>query len=103
MDDLLLSLRINGIKRISEVEYAFLETNGRLSIFKYTKDKQKGAYPMPLILDGVVDKETLNFINKSNTWLKQELTKKRIHLTDIFYAFYNNQKIYIIKKEDLNF
>ena len=98
MDDLLLSLRINGIKRISEVEYAFLETNGRLSIFKYTKDKQKGAYPMPLILDGVVDKETLNFINKSNTWLKQELTKKRIHLTDIFYAFYNNQKIYIIKK-----
>ena len=103
MDDLLLSLRMNGIKSIIEVEYAFLEHNGSLSIFKYNNSKQKGTYPMPLILDGIVDKETLNNINKSNTWLKEELKRKRILLSDIFYAFYNNKKIYIIKKEDLNF
>lgn len=103
MDDLLLSLRINGIKNISEVEYAFLENNGVLSIFKYNNSKEKYDYPMPLILDGVVDKETLNNINKSNEWLKRELAKKRILLNDVFYAFYKNQKIYIIKKDELNF
>ena len=103
MDDLLLSLRINGIKSIDEVEYAFLESNGRLSIFRYTKERLKNNYPMPLILDGNVDKETLNHINKNIKWLKEELTKRRILINDIFYAFYNNNKIYIIKKEDLNF
>lgn len=103
MDDLLLSLRINGIKNISEVEYAFLENNGVLSIFKYNSSKEKYNYPMPLILDGVIDKESLNNINKSNDWLKNELVKKRILLNDVFYAFYKNQKIYIIKKDELNF
>ena len=102
MDDLLLSLRMNGIKNIMEVEYAFLENNGVLSVFKYN-NKEKYNYPMPLILDGVVDKETLNYINKSNEWLKNELSKKRLLLNDVFYAFYNNQKIYIIKKDELNF
>ena len=58
---------------------------------------------MPLILDGVIDKESLNNINKSNDWLKNELVKKRILLNDVFYAFYKNQKIYIIKKDELNF
>ena len=35
LDDLLLSLRQASIKSIDEVEYAFLESNGKLSIFKY--------------------------------------------------------------------
>ena len=35
MDDLLLSLRQKSIRDINEIEYAFLEPNGKLSIFKY--------------------------------------------------------------------
>ena len=35
MDNLLLSLRQKEVKNIDEVEYAFLEPNGKLSIFKY--------------------------------------------------------------------
>ena len=35
IDDLLISLRQSGIKSLEEVEFAFLESNGKLSIFKY--------------------------------------------------------------------
>ena len=34
-DDLILQLRQKDIKSIMEVEYAILENNGKLSVFKY--------------------------------------------------------------------
>ena len=99
IDDLLLELRQKDIKSIKDVEYAFLETNGKLSIFKYNILKIKSTYPMPLIIDGEINKNTLKRINKSIKWLYHKLDINKLSLSDIFYAFYKNNKIYIIKKE----
>ncbi len=99
LDDLLLSLRQKEIRDISDVEYAFLEANGKLSIFKYKPFKIKGNYPMPIIMDGSVNIESLKNIKKSMAWLKNTLENENILLSEIFYAFYKNKKIYIIKKE----
>ena len=41
IDDLLFQLRQNSIKSIEEIEYAFLEPNGKLSIFPYNILKLK--------------------------------------------------------------
>ncbi len=101
LDDLLLSLRQEKIKNIEDVEYAFLENNGRLSIFKYNIFKIKGNYPLPIIIDGVIQKQTLKNINKSSLWVKLYLKKQNILLEDVFYAFYKGTKIYIIKRSDL--
>lgn len=98
LDDLLLALRQQSIKSIEDVEYAVLEPNGKLSIFKYNLFKLKSDYPMPLILDGVIQKETLKKINKTEVWLKRNLSKKKIKKSQVFYAFYKNSKIYIIKR-----
>lgn len=98
LDDLLLALRQKEIKDISQVEYAFLEPNGKLSIFKYKPLKLKGNYPMPLIVDSKIEKDTLKHIKKSEQWLKSVLLIEKIELKDIFYAFYKNNKIYFIKK-----
>ncbi len=97
MDDLLYSLRQKEIGSIFEIEYAFLEANGKLSLFKYKPFGLKREYPMPLILDGEINKVTLNKINKDEIWLKGELKKKNLSIKDIFYAFYKNKKIYLIK------
>lgn len=97
MDDLLYSLRQKEIGSIFEIEYAFLEANGKLSLFKYKPFGLKREYPMPLILDGEINKVTLNKINKDEIWLKGELKKKNLNIKDIFYAFYKNKKIYLIK------
>ena len=101
MDDLLLSLRQNEIKDLNEIEYAFLEPNGKLSIFKYNLFRIRSSYPMPIILDGEVNKKTLEFLKKEQTWLEQELEKKGLSIADIFYAFYKNKRIFFIKKSEI--
>ena len=65
IDDLLLGLRQQNIKSIEEVEYAFLENNGQLSIFKYNFLGLSGSFPLPIIVDGEIQKTTLKNINKS--------------------------------------
>lgn len=95
LDDLLLSLRENQISGLNEVDYAILETNGRLSIFK--KDK-KGIYPLPVIIDGIVDNDALLNINKTNVWLNKVLNDNNLGIKDILYAFYKKNKLYIVRK-----
>ena len=102
MDDLLLSLRQKSIRDINEIEYAFLEPNGKLSIFKYNLFHIKTSYPMPLILDGEINKKTLNYIKKDKFWLEEELAKKNLELNDVFYAFYRKKKIFLIRKSELD-
>lgn len=101
MDNLLLSLRQNSIKNIDDVEYAFLEPNGKLSIFKYNIFKTRSAYPMPLILDGSIQKRALKHINKNLSWLENTLNSKNLTFKDVFYCFYKNKKLFIIKKTDV--
>ena len=98
LDDVLLELRQKSIKSINDVEYAILEPNGKLSIFKYNILKTKSDFPMPLVIDTEIKYETLKYINKSESWLINNLHNKKILLNDVFYSFYKNNKIYIIKK-----
>lgn len=100
LDDLLTQLRGQSIKSIEEVDYAILETSGKLSIFKKSDDK-KSTYPLALILDGVLNEDVLLQIRKTKIWLNKELEKEKISLDNIFYAFYKNNKLYIIEKNKI--
>ena len=101
LDDLLLQLREKDIRSIDEVDYAILEINGKLSVFK-KDDKDKKIYPLPIILDGEVQYDNLYAINKSNSWLLNTLYNKNIKVEDVFYAFCKKNDLYIIKKENTN-
>lgn len=101
LDDLLVQLRQNSIKSIEDIEYAFLEHNGKLSIFPYNILHIDSNYPMPLIVDGIIQKDTLKNINKSDNWLCNIIDKNNLNIKDIFYAFYKRKKIFIIKKSEL--
>lgn len=96
LDDLLTQLRLQGIKSIDKVKYAILENNGNLSVFNEDND-----YPLPLILDGVIDYYVLKDINKDYKWIMNLLNKKNILIEDVFYAFYTNKKLFIIEKKEL--
>lgn len=96
LDDLILQLREQQISSIEEVRYAVLENNGKLSIF----DK-KSSYPMPIILDGVVDENVLKDLNKDKKWVYKILKEENISLNNVFYAFYAKGKTFIIRKKDL--
>jgi len=96
LDDLITQLREKGIKSLEEVDYAVLENSGNLSVFQNTD-----AYPMPFILDGVIDYQVLKEIKKDRTWIQNFLKKEHLELEDIFYAFYTKDKTYIIKKNEI--
>lgn len=98
LDDLLISLRQKEIRDITEVEFAFLEPNGKLSIFKYKPFKIKSTYPLPIILDGKIDEESLKNIKKDKAWINNIMDNNNVLLEEVFYAFYKSKKLYFIKK-----
>lgn len=99
LEDLLTQLRARNVKSIEEVEYAILETSGKLSVF--TKDaNNSGPYPLALILDGKIQKMTLKKIRRNEKWLNELLDSKKVKLDDVFYAFYKDNQLFIIKNSD---
>lgn len=96
LDDLLTQLRLQGVKSIDKVRYAVLEKNGSLSVFN-----DNNEYPLPLILDGVIDYNALEEIKKDYNWIINILKNKNLELSEVFYAFYTNKKVFIIEKKEL--
>ncbi len=101
LDDLLVQIREKGYRSIEEVEYAILENNGTLSIFNFDKNNIKTPLPLPLILDSNIQKDTLKILNRDKKWVDKLLKDKSIELEDVFYAFYKDKNIFIIKNSDL--
>ena len=97
LDDLLSQLREEKFKSISEVEYAILETSGKLSVFRKEKDK-KVTFPLPLIIEGKIEYDTLKLLNKDLNWIKDHLS---VDIKDVFYGFYKDNNIYIIKNNEV--
>ena len=94
-------LLIKGYRSIEEIEYAILENSGTLSVFPYPKDKKKTPLPLPIILDGHIQSDTLKRLSKDEKWVYNILKNKNLSLNDIFYAFYKDNNFFIINKQDL--
>ena len=101
LDDLLTQLREKGFRNIEDIEYAILENNGTLSVFEYDRRRKDSPLPMPIILDGRIQYEVLREMEKDDCFIYKILDKKNMKLEDIFYAFYKNKNVFIIKYSDL--
>lgn len=96
LDELISKLRAQGINSIEEVGYAIYENNGKLSVFP------KGSrYPLPLIVDGIIDIAVLHDLKKDMSWVRNLLVQNQIALDQVFYAFYTKDKTFIIRKGDM--
>lgn len=102
LDDLLLQLREKDIRSIDEIDYAVLEINGKLSVFKKDDKKDKDTFPLPIILDGEVQFDNLYQMKKNKSWLLNILLDKNLKVEDIFYAFCKENELFIIKNSDVN-
>jgi len=96
-NDLLVQLRDKNIKNVADVEFAILESSGRLSVFE--KDQQsgeKGNLNLPFIIDGIIQEEHLLHEHQTTEWLKTELAKLGYsNLDKISYCSYDNGKFFI--------
>ncbi|MGN1095149.1 MAG: DUF421 domain-containing protein [Eubacteriales bacterium] len=114
LDDLLCELHISGYASPSEIEYAILESNGRLSFFPIEDKKPatKGdisgnandisGIAHPVIIDGKLIKYALEDSKKSESWIRSELKKSKIKdIKDVFLMTVDDSgKAEIIRKGD---
>lgn len=102
-DDLLSQIRQKNIQNIADVEFAILETSGKLSVIEKEKDHpiDDGEFTIPLIVDGAIQESNLRRINKTNFWLRQQLRERGIqNIKDISFCSYQNGEFYIDIKDE---
>ncbi len=110
-EDLYEQLRQKDVFDISEVAYAILETNGKMSVFKKSiyspltagdleMQKEDSILKVTVISDGEIAKSSLKVCGLGTNWLYETLKSENIALKDVFIMTADKYKNYsIIKKE----
>ncbi|MGZ4033015.1 MAG: DUF421 domain-containing protein [Tumebacillaceae bacterium] len=103
MSDLMTQLREKDIATVGDVEFAILETTGKLSVFPKAEKRPvtpedmglsvpRTGLPLPLIVDGAVLDDNLEKIGKTRFWLRNELQQYGYKdFKKIFYCSVDNQ------------
>ncbi len=112
LDDLMESLREQGIFDVSEVQYAIVETTGKISVLQkkdyqplsldITENKNSASVnpPQVIIDDGVIIKKALDVLNLNDKWLNGVLNKNKVKAKDVFLLSSDEDKNYTLIKKD---
>ncbi len=95
LDELTSHLREKDVLDLNTVQYAILETDGKLSVFPYPKDRPASAgdalirakeqyLPLTIIEDGFFSSENLSKAHKDKKWLKSVLEEHRAEISSTF-------------------
>ena len=87
--DLMFKLRAAGIYEIKTVKRAVFEQNGQLSIIRYGDDDLR----YPLIIDGQLDDDVLEIIDRDEEWVKAELEKQNMTIEQVYIGEYLNGQL----------
>jgi len=103
IDNVLQMLREKDVFQLKDVEMAIVEANGRLSVRLTPENKtvtladmnittKEVEYDIPLILDGKVQNEALQKMDKTEEWLDKELAANHVNdQSNVFYAAVNSK------------
>ena len=111
IDDLMESLRSQGVFDLSQIQYAIVETNGTVSILPYEKDSPATPtqlkltlapreVPVVVISDGELSQGSLELCGKDKAWVQRRLKEQGLQQKDVFLMMVTtNGKWRIIEKE----
>lgn len=114
VDDVFEGLRSKDIFDISEVNYAIVETNGKINVIKKGKyntltaemaniNQKDMIPPVMIICDGVLLEDVMKQNNIKRRTVNDALKKNNIKVADVFIMLlYNRNDVKIITKEDKN-
>lgn len=112
IDDLMESLRSQGIFDLSQIQYAIVETNGTVSILPYEKDSPvtptqlkltlaPREVPVVVISDGMVLEDGLRGASMSRKQLNRILEKEQVSVRDVFlFSADKSHRYTLIQKEN---
>lgn len=90
--DLAFKLRKEGVYYIRDVKRAVLEQNGELIIVMAGEENPK----YPIITDGIIQKNVLEDVDKTEEWLLEELQKQGYNsASEVFLTEYHSGQIKI--------
>lgn len=110
--ELLEQLRMNGVTKIDDVEYAILETSGQLSVILKAPKRPVAAeqllvnteyegLPINIILDGKIVKENLESAKLTIQDVEKRLKEDELNIEDVFFANIDAKGEYYIQKKEL--
>ncbi|KJS86768.1 MAG: membrane protein [Peptococcaceae bacterium BICA1-8] len=114
INDLLEQLRIKNHPNVNEIEFAYLETNGEISVIPKAEKRpiviqdlnltvEEVKMPVTLILDGVVQSENLRTTNYDGKWLDEKLKMFNIEkTTDALIAILDTNGSFFAQSKEKN-
>lgn len=112
IDDLMESLRSQGVFDLSQIQYAIVETNGTVSVLPYEKDSPATPtqlkltlapreVPVVVISDGMVLEDGLRGASMSRKQLNRILEKEQVSVRDVFlFSADKSHRYTLIQKEN---
>lgn len=97
LDDILSQLREKGYASIDDIEYAILETSGRLSVIPRSQKRpvtpadlgiptNYEGLPTVLVMDGEVLRDNLAKVSLDQNWLREKLAEHGLHPRGVLLA-----------------
>lgn len=116
VEELIAAMRQQGYHTLSDVEFALLESSGKLSIIPKSQSrpvtpKDLGlstnyeGYSAVLVTDGVVHQPTLEKLGLDRTWLEAQLPAYGVsHVRDVLFASLDTQgQLLVLRDQDVPF
>lgn len=113
-DELMQELRNQGCLDISKIQYAILETDGRVNVIKYPAEQpvtagqmnisgEADGYPVTVISAGRVNEDNLKFLSLNMEWLTKVLAENGMDTPEkVFFMSVNSgsKRCYISQMEE---
>ncbi|KZE70017.1 MULTISPECIES: DUF421 domain-containing protein [Paenibacillus] len=112
LDELMEQLRSKNVFKVSDVEFALMETSGEVNVL-LTKDKQPVTLkdlnmlqlpekePTVVIMDGQLMEQQMAYMGLTQQWLDAKLKEKSLTVKDVFFAQVDTQgELYIDQYSD---
>lgn len=111
VDDMMEGFREQGIFDIKEVQYAVIETTGRINVLQKkdyqpltldiveNKNSASQNPPQVIIEDGVLSKKSLVMLGLNEKWLNNILNKNQVKVKDVFFLSSDDDKNYTLIKK----
>ncbi len=101
VDDIIESLRLKDIFDISEVDYAYVETNGSLSVLLKEDGNGNNSLPCLVVSDGKIIEREFEVCGMTKKKLEKILSKKGLELKNVLLMTYaeGGKTNIVLKKE----
>ena len=97
INEVLTAMRTQGIADISDVRYAILEQNGKIS---FLKESDNPSIATALIIDTKPDHKNIKEAGLSHDWVEKQLSDRGISMADVFLMTVNESNtVNIILKD----